>query len=363
MNVDYILYTTERCNLTCVYCENAEDRGKYQQDIDYDKNKLVKFLNKQKNVNLHFYGGEPLLNIAFIDFLLKRVNCKRATLQTNGLLFHRLSKELLNKFEVVSISLDGSEKITDEFRGKGVYKKAIDNVKKIKDKGYNGIINVRMTITPGVDIQDSVEHFIDDCKIKFDYIHWQLNVLFHENDWKSNKKGIIKWFDSYNQKITLLIKRWIKEMVENKRVLKIVPFIGIINSLINNIPINNFRCGAGWDMFVITTKGDLFPCPVLREYNEFNLGNIDKLKPTSLNYSYNHNKCKNCDVFELCGGRCLCASLKNEWDEEGYDLVCNSVKHLIKKLIKVYPIIKKLIEKKKISLNDFNISQDYEVIP
>ncbi|MDP6547369.1 MAG: TIGR04084 family radical SAM/SPASM domain-containing protein [Candidatus Woesearchaeota archaeon] len=362
--MDFLIYITERCNLACKYCDSVEDRNKYDQEITYDINSLIRFLENIPDLRLHFYGGEPLLNEGLVKEILSKVEHAHSNLQTNGQMLYKLDKDILSKLNVISVSLDGPEDITDSYRGTGVYKTAIKQIKILQKNGYKNILNVRMTVNPGADIEKSVKHFISQCDVKFDNIHWQLNALFHQEQWENNKEEIKYWFNnSYNPKITLLIKSWAKEMIINNQVTKLIPFTGIIHSLLTNSKVQNLRCGAGWSMFAIMTNGNVYPCPVIREYPEYNLGNISKMKANDIKPAYTLKNCKKCKVFSLCGGRCLYSNHKNKWDEEGYELVCDSVKHLIRELIKVYPIIKKLISQNKISIDDFSAYQDYEVIP
>ncbi|MAE42731.1 hypothetical protein CMO93_03090 [Candidatus Woesearchaeota archaeon] len=362
--MDFAIYTTEKCNLTCKYCDGIKDRNYYAQDLTYNKDLLIDFLRKVPNLSLHFYGGEPLLNIDLIKEVLNKVPNNHVNLQTNGLMLNKLDNDILNKFDVISVSLDGSQEATDQYRGKGVYQKAIDQIKLIKNKGYHNQLNVRMTTNPGNNIEQDINHFINDCEVKFDSIHWQLNVLFHFKDWEQNKDEIKDWLiNSYNPKITSLVKMWTKEIITKNNVINLVPFMGIIHSLLTNSPVHNLRCGAGCNLWVITTTGNIYPCPVIREFPEYDLGNIADLSPKDIKPAYVLHNCHKCEVFSLCGGRCLYTNHKNQWDEEGYKLVCNSVKHLIRNLIKVYPIIKKLVAQSKISINDFDAYQNYEVIP
>ena len=85
-----MLYTTEKCNLTCTYCEDIKERNKLSKNKHFDQKTLISTLNKIPNLTLHFYGGEPLLNINLIKNILNNVNYDRVTLQTNGTLLHNL---------------------------------------------------------------------------------------------------------------------------------------------------------------------------------------------------------------------------------------------------------------------------------
>jgi len=350
----FLLYITEKCNLECGYCEDKDHRKKFTQNISYELKDLINFFRKIDKLTLHFYGGEPLLYPEVIKYILDKAPINKATLQTNGIFLDRLEKKYLDKLDNISISIDGGREVTDSHRGSGVYNRIVEQLRHIKKNKYRGVINARMTITPCVNFLGSIKHLIEKFPYRFDNIYWQLNALFHK----------IQWFKmEYNPQITTLIKYWVKEMNDNNRVIQLVPFTGIIHSLLTNTRVNNVRCGASWCMWAIDTNGEIYPCPVMRNYKEYSLGNILDVDPVNLKPRIFLDGCPKCDVFSLCGGRCLCANKKNEWDKEGYNLVCGSVKHLIRELIKVLPIVRELITKNKISLNDFDTYHYFEVIP
>lgn len=361
--MDFMIYLTERCNLACKYCETVEDRNKFTQDPTYKKEALVEFLNKAKDLTLYFYGGEPLLNISLFEYILDNVNYKSATLQTNGFFLDNVDINHLNKLKVISLSIDGREECTDRFRGRGCYKKAIEQSKKLRERGYKGEIDARMTISPGLDIEKEVRH-LSETKC-FDKIHWQLNALFNEKEWSENKEQIKGWFAKYyNPGINKLISWWTEEIDKNNKVIQIVPFTGLMYSFLTGQKANNVRCGAGHAFWTITTEGDIFPCPVMRNFKEFSLGNIKNIWPCDIKPKCMlTEKCTKCKLFPMCGGRCLNANLRNEWDKEGFEMVCDSVYNLIRGLAGYSFMIKDKIRKGNISIKDFKNFHDYEIIP
>jgi uncharacterized protein len=54
-------------------------------------------------------------------------------------------------------------------------------------------------------------------------------------------------------------------------------------------------------------------------------------------------RCLECAIREVCGGRCLYWNKANLWPEEGDDLICKTVFHLVRKLKGVVPVIEKMI--------------------
>jgi hypothetical protein len=62
--------------------------------------------------------------------------------------------------------------------------------------------------------------------------------------------------NSYNPGITALIEEWIAQMNQSNQVLGIVPFIGIMNTLLTGTSCK-LRCRAGIGAFAIQTNGEI----------------------------------------------------------------------------------------------------------
>lgn len=366
--MDFLLYITERCNMRCKYCDSPKEAtGPDFKDITYDFSKLKKFLSGFDKFRLEFYGGEPLLNIPYMEKLVKEIKCHQFILQTNGLLIDKLSDRLLHKIDRISISIDGPRDITDANRANGCYDKVIGAVRNVRERGFKGHVIARMTENPGVDIYNAVTHIMRECGDAFSACYWQLNVMFFNEDWKAENARIRRWVDeSYNPGITRLVKEWLHTAETEHKVLPIIPFIGLAHSILLGRKAEWVRCGAGRKMFAITTDGTLYPCPVLREYTGYDLGNIDK-EDVNLSKSAEllGEPCVSCGSFSICGGRCLCSNVENPWGAEGYETVCVTVKHLIAEIQKTIPAFRKLIDQGAISLDDFNedVYDGFEIIP
>lgn len=125
-------------------------------------------------------------------------------------------------------------------------------------------------------------------------------------------------------------------------------------------------CGSGLYFFAIHPSGKITPCPISSD-PEFVVGNIWNTHPMELRNSMKVGApCPECEVYWVCGGRCLYANMKKHWGEEGFQKVCGTVKHLIRELEEVKPKIVKLIEKGVISIEDFyypEINNCCEIIP
>lgn len=361
----YLIYLTERCNLACQYCDSRESRQRFLQDIDYPLAALADFLGKDPECALQFYGGEPLLCADLLAEIVRLAHPKHVVVQTNGLLLDRLQPPLLHAVDLVSISLDGDRELTDRGRGAGTYDRAIAQAQALRERGFRGRIDVRMTISPGTRIYDAVSHFVGACAFAFDGVYWQLNVLFHEIDWRRDRRFLEHWVArAYNPDVSRLVDLWAGALTRGDKPLRLVPFAALMHDILSGDRVSGVRCGAGQNMWTITTDGQVFPCPVMRGGKDHSAGHISTLHPAALGANaVLLPPCDRCEVLGLCGGRCLCANQQQRWGEEGFRLVCDTVKHLIAELQRVAPSFEAAVAAGRLALDDLAVGSDYEVIP
>lgn len=374
--MQYYLTLTSECNLRCKYCyekccnDFGVDLGLLDIDysvpssVKYDIAVLDRFLARDPEPSIVFYGGEPLLRIDLLEKIMRTISAKKFILQTNGMLLHRLDSEYVNKLDTILVSVDGDRDLTDYYRGKGVYEQVIQNIRQIRDRGFAGEIIARMTVGRETRIDRDVCSLIFNDDL-FNSIHWQLDALFWHNDY--DKEGFSEWAKNwYNSGIRTLIELWVRHMKSRGEVLRIYPFTGIMQSLLLNEP-SKLRCGAGWTMFNIQTDGNITPCPVMAGMKNFYLGNVEHTDPGDLasrEVSVSE-PCTDCAIYSLCGGRCLYANVTKLWGEEGFRLVCSTVENLIDALRSAVPAIRCLISKGTVLLRDFDYPRynSCEIIP
>lgn len=370
------MLTTE-CNLKCKYCfgevveDFEEDFGELDIDYllpkntNYEYTLLERFCAKDQECILTFYGGEPLLRIEDIKTIMDLVNAKRFMIQTNGLFLDKLESKYVNRFHTILVSIDGNETITNHYRGENTYRKIIDNLKLIKKNNFQGELIARMTVMEKTDIFKQVKWLIKNEDFNFSSIHWQLNAGFWGTDYKRRK--FEKWSQkSYIPGIKKLVKYWVNHMISDNEVLKIYPLLGITNSLLLSEEKSFLRCGGGWINYTIQTDGNIIPCPTMWGMKKYYLGNIKDSNPLNLEkIRIKLSPCIECDIFGLCGGRCLYANITKRWEKKAYKQVCKNTRALIEAIKREIPTIKKIIETKKISLHDFKFIKfnGCEIIP
>jgi len=370
----YHILLTERCNSECKYCyekslKDAELENNLGKKFKFDFSepdsslvdiqKLKRFLSKDKDAVLVFYGGEPLLEIVKIKQIIDSINIP-FRMQTNGKLLGKLPIDYLKKIDRILVSIDGNKERTDYNKGEGTYDAVVKNVRQARKNGYKGEIVARMTISPEADAYDLYEQVLHLLSLGiFDSIHWQIDAGFYKFDYDREKFS--KFAEEYNKSVSRLIDYWIQEMKKG-RVLRLYPFIAMIDSLLKNEK-TKLRCGAGHLGYAITTNGKIVACPIMNCIEDFKAGTIND-NPKSL-LKFEIPGCSKCDYKDLCGGRCLYWRAAKLWPKEGNDLICKTIKHYIDELKRKLPEIKELIKEGKINASDFNYEKYFgpEIIP
>ncbi len=356
--MQYHVLTTERCNLSCLYCGGTREIPGVPLDLEYDIEQLIDFISKDPEAVIGFYGGEPLLAMDRFQEIIDKVPAKAFTLQTNGTLLHEVKDEYLHRLHSILISLDGPKEVTDASRGEGIYNKVMENLEIIRSKGYKGDLIARMAYSDHGDIHHDVHHLLEN----FDHVHWQLDVFWTGLEQRGDVAG---WLDRYDEGITELVSDFGRSMEEGE-LLGIVPFIPVFRTLLNKEPAQIW-CGSGRDSFSIMTSGNIEACPIAPELVYTNNGNISTSTPDSIKDSRSVGQpCTDCDILWVCGGRCLFANQTTGWGKDWFNRVCRTTRHMIDELQKLVPLAEELINSGKIDKKIFDypeLNNGCEIIP
>ena len=356
----YFVILTKECNLLCSYCGGGSETP--PKEIQYPIDELKSFLANDDAPAIEFYGGEPLLRLRQMEKIMKTVPA-RFLLQTNGLLLNRVDPSLLSRFHTILVSIDGKRQVTDSERGAGVYDRVMGNSRLVRQNGFRGDLIARMTIVQGSDIQENVRHLLDAGL--FDHVHWQLSFSMF---WKGegSEPGLQAWLEEYDSGVSELVRWWVREMETTGRVPGIVPFIGVTRTLLAGNK-TRLMCGSGDDSFTITPDGRISACPVSIVFDFSMSGSLSGSSPGSLHHESVGEPCTSCDVYDVCGGRCLFINRAHDMLREGaYDQICGTVKHLVAELQGALPTVRGLIERGTVRKEDFEyppFNNGCEVIP
>jgi putative peptide-modifying radical SAM enzyme len=332
--------------------------------MNYEAEVLRGFLQKNERPVLIFYGGEPLLELGKMKEIMDAIPNARFVIQTNGLLLDKVESEYLNRFESIFVSLDGDEAITDYYRGRGTYRRVMGNLQAIREDGFEGEIVARMTVGEETEIDKQVVALISGAETPISSVHWQLDALFWQNDYA--KRQFSEWAtNSYNPRLRRLVRTWVDHMRDTGEVWRLYPFVGVMHSLLY-AESPHLKCGAGWCVFNIQTDGNITPCPVMAGMRNFYFGNIKNISPDNLRDAiFVSEPCTSCEVFEICGGRCLYANATKLWGKRGYGEVCGTVVNMIRVLTDAATEVKSLLETGRIQPQDLDYPKynGAEIIP
>jgi len=373
----HVILTTG-CNLQCRYCfgESLDDFDEEFSDdlevdyslphkITYDINALKNFCSKDPDCVLTFYGGEPLLQMESLRQIMDNIKPKMYMMQTNGLLLDKLEPVYVNQFNTLLVSVDGEETLTDYYRGQGTYRRVLENLKLVKQNGFNGELIARVTVMEKTDIYKQVRWLLENPDFSFTSVHWQLNAGFWGNDYQ--RRNFEEWTqNSYIPGVKALIKFWVDTMEQRGQVLKLYPILGIAYSILHNETVNFLRCGGGWINYAIQTDGYILACPTMWGMTNHYVGHINNSNPLGLKKVFvNQLPCSNCEILNMCGGRCYYANVTQRWSIDAYKKICATIKALIDDVYLEIPRIKQLIAQEKICLSDFNFLKynGAEIIP
>jgi len=136
--MEFYVRVTERCNLDCTYCFLKGRKGSCDVSPEMVE-EIIKYLRNNYREDdpenrIVFTGGEPLLVPHIIADIIRETRDLgfEYGLQTNGTLLGSVCVNLLFQFNVILVSIDGDEETHDRHRGKGTYKKIMENLKKLK---------------------------------------------------------------------------------------------------------------------------------------------------------------------------------------------------------------------------------------
>jgi radical SAM protein with 4Fe4S-binding SPASM domain len=221
-----------------------------------------------------------------------------------------------------------------------------------------------MTVMEQTELCKQVKWLLNNNEFPFSSVHWQLNAGFWANDF--SRRNFKQWSEEgYNHEVRKLVRFWVDQMEKNNTVLRLYPFLGIAQSLLSPAQTSLLRCGAGWINYAVQTDGHIVPCPTMWGMKNYYLGHISNTDLSRLKRVFLSEPCTKCDVFKVCGGRCLYANITKRWNTEAYSLVCETVRNLIDAIAKELPRIREFIENGKISLKDFEFMKynGCEIIP
>ncbi|MEE1056878.1 MAG: thioether cross-link-forming SCIFF peptide maturase [Acutalibacteraceae bacterium] len=335
------LHVAHTCNLNCSYCFASQ--GKYQgeralmsfevgkQAIDF----LVANSGTRHNLEVDFFGGEPLMNWNVVKEIVKYARsieekCNkhfRFTLTTNGVLVDDEVIEFANKeMHNVVLSLDGRKEIHDHLRvdyaGKGSYETIVPKFRRFVEKRGNRGYYMRGTYTHNnVDFTNDIFHMAD---MGFTELSMEPVVCSPDDPYALTQEDLPKIFEQYE----ILAKEMLKREKEGR------PFTFYHYMIdLEHGPCIYKRvagCGSGTEYMAVTPWGELFPCHQFVGDLKYSLGDVwNGVKNTEVQDKFRkcnvfaRRECDNCWARLYCSGGCAANSYHATGDIIGiYEYGC-----------------------------------------
>ena len=335
------LHIAHDCNLACKYCfaEEGEYHGR-RALMSYEVGKkaldfLVANSGSRVNLEVDFFGGEPLLNWQVVKDLvaygrsLEEPNNKkfRFTLTTNGMLLNDEIMEFANKeMSNIVLSIDGRKEIHDLMRprrgGQGSYDVIVPKFKQVAESREQMNYYVRGTFTRNnMDFAEDVKHLAD---LGFEQISVEPVVAEPADDYALREEDIPALLAEYD--------RLAVELLNRRKAGKPVNFFHFMIDLQGGpcVAKRLSGCGSGTEYLAVTPWGDLYPCHQFVGKEEFIMGNVDEgitrsdirdeFKTCNV---YAKEKCRSCFAKFYCSGGCAANSYNFHGHiNDAYDLGC-----------------------------------------
>ena len=335
------LHIAHDCNLACRYCfaEEGEYHGR-RAIMSYDVGKkaldfLVANSGNRTNLEVDFFGGEPLMNwevvkqlVAYGRSLEEEHHKKfRFTITTNGVLLNDEILEFVNKeMGNMVLSIDGRKEVHDRMRphrgGQGSYDEIVPKFKKAAESRGQMNYYVRGTYTHyNTDFAKDVLHLAD---LGFKQISVEPVVAPETEDYAIREEDLPQLLAQYDELAEEMIKR-------RKEGNGFNCFHFMID--LEGGPCVAKRlsgCGSGTEYLAVTPWGDLYPCHQFVGNEDFLMGNVDEgVLRTDIRDEfkqcnvYAKEKCKDCFAKFYCSGGCAANSYNFTGNVNGsYDIGC-----------------------------------------
>ena len=279
------LHVAHTCNLNCSYCFASQ--GKYNGEravMSYEVGKqaldfLVAHSGSRHNLEVDFFGGEPLMNFQVVKDLVAYARSIekdahknfRFTLTTNGMLIDDDVIDFCNReMSNVVLSLDGRREVHDRFRvdyaGNGSWERIVPKFQKLVEARGGKNYYMRGTFTHyNPDFLADIRQMLD---LGFTELSMEPVVCAPDDP------------SALTESDREIVKRQYEElaelMLERDREGRPFTFYHYMLDLTGGPCIYKriSGCGSGTEYMAVTPWGDLYPCHQFVGDEKFKLGDI-----------------------------------------------------------------------------------------
>lgn len=316
------LHVAHDCNLACKYC--FAGKGEYDGPkglMSFETGKcaldfLIEQSGTRRNLEVDFFGGEPLLNwevckklVAYGREQEKKYNKNfRFTLTTNGLLINDDVIDFCNReMANVVLSLDGRKITNDTMRvsanGTGSYDLIIDKFKKLANARNQKDYYMRGTYTHNnLDFASDIIHMAD---LGFKELSIEPVVSDPSEPYALKNEDLPVLKEQYQILADEMLRRYRKG--DGFTFYHYMIDLDAGPCIVKRVS----GCGVGTEYLAVTPSGELYPCHQFVGDEKFLLGDIWKgitnkevIEQFEGCNVYSHKECKDCFAKLYCSGGC-----------------------------------------------------------
>ncbi len=335
------LHVAHTCNLNCSYCFASQ--GKYHGEralMSFETGKraldfLVENSGSRINLEVDFFGGEPLMNWEVVKQLVlyarsiekERNKNFRFTLTTNGMLIDDDVIEFANRqMSNVVLSLDGRKEIHDRLRvdyaGAGSYDRIVPKFQKLVAARGGKNYYMRGTFThANPDFTKDIEKMLE---LGFTELSMEPVVCAPGDEAELTMEDLPVVLREYERLAEMMLERekegrgftfyhYMLDLTEGPCIYKRIS-----------------GCGSGTEYMAVTPWGDLYPCHQFVGEEKYKLGDIwggvtncgvqEEFRSCN---AYAREECRDCWAKLYCSGGCAANAYHSSGTVKGvYEYGC-----------------------------------------
>lgn len=339
------LHVAHTCNLNCSYCFASQGNFNGERGLmSFETGKraldfLIENSGDRRNLEVDFFGGEPLMNWQVVKDLVQYARGIEAahgknfrfTLTTNGVGIDDDVIEFANKeMHNVVLSLDGRKEVHDRLRrtasDEGSYDLIVPKFQRlVESRGGKGYY-MRGTFTHhNVDFTEDIFHMAD---LGFTELSMEPVVCPPDDPFALTEEDLPKLFEQYE----ILAA----EMIRRKKAGNGFTFYHYMIDLTHGPCIYKriSGCGSGTEYFAVTPWGDLYPCHQFVGDETYKMGDIwngitneEIRQDFKMCNVYAREECRDCWARLYCSGGCAANAYHATGSIKGvYDYGCELFK-------------------------------------
>lgn len=348
------IIVSNSCNLKCKYC--YANGGNYCSEEYLISTEMIdkilsSFYRYFDEINIiQIFGGEPMLNPMAIEHIAVSIeNMYEAGkiskkpmigMVSNGTLVDDRIIKIIKKYKMsVTVSLDGPPDANNAMRvftdGTGTSDVVVNNIKRLKE-AIGDSVSIEATynrhhVKNGISVADTIRYVNETFGVTG--IHITPVSGLEGSDFVLEDKGpfiesVANVFDSLNNKNPInytLVQRFVNSLQKKS--------------------CSSHLCGAGISTISVSANGDIYPCFMFTDVDQYKLGNVSDenifksdalLKTTGEFKSFNKlesGKCKDCFINNICYGCVGINYFESGSPFETPESYCHMYKAMVEKIL------------------------------